>query len=64
MSSFGDERHLVFECPELLCFREQWSHLFEGPQTMQALMWQEDLMGIVKFMNACLHRDEPNGSNI
>ena len=29
----------------MLCFREQWSYLFEGPQTMQAFMWQEDLIG-------------------
>ena len=54
--ALGDERHLVFECPDLLCFREQWSHLFEGPQTMQAVMWQEDLIGIVRFINACLHK--------
>ena len=54
--TLGDERHLVFECPGMLCFREQWSHLFEGPQTMQAFMWQEDLIGIVRFINACLHK--------
>ena len=40
----------------MMCFREQWSHLFEGPQTMQAFMWQEDLIGIVRFINACLHK--------
>ena len=45
--TLGDERYLVLECPELLCFREQWSHLFEGPQTMQAFMWQEDLKILV-----------------
>ena len=59
--TLGDERHLVFECPGLLCFREQWSHLFEGPQTMQAFMWQEDLIGIVRFINACLHKMNPMG---
>ena len=59
--TLGDERHLVFECPDLLCFREQWSHLFEGPQTMQAFMWQEDLIGIVRFINACLHKMNPMG---
>ena len=26
--TLGDEKHLVFECPELQCFREQWPHLF------------------------------------
>ena len=40
--TLGDERHLVFECPGFLCFREQWSHLFQGPQMMQAFMWPED----------------------
>ena len=57
--TLGDERHLVFDRPGLLCFREQWSHLFEGPQTMQAFMWQEDLIGIVRFINACLHKMNP-----
>ena len=55
VGTLGDERHLVFECPELLCFREQWSHLFEGPQTMQAFMWQEDLIGVAKLsLLACV----------
>ena len=56
VGTLGDERHLIFECPELLCFREQWSHLFEGPQTMQAFMWQEDLIGVAKFVTACLRK--------
>ena len=58
VGTLGDERHLVFECPELLCFRELWSHLFEGPQTMQAFMWQEDLIGVAKFTDtdACLRK--------
>ncbi len=47
---------LSLSVQSLLCFREQWSHLFEGPQTMQAFMWQEDLIGIVRFVNACLHK--------
>ena len=45
----GDERHLDFECPELQGFKEQWSHLLQGPQTMQAFMWQEDLIGVAKL---------------
>ena len=35
-NALGDEKHLVFECPELECFRQQWSHLYQGPTTMQA----------------------------
>ena len=60
VGTLGDERHLIFECPELLCFREQWSHLFEGPQTMQAFMWQEDLIGVAKFVTACLRKMNPS----
>ena len=52
----GDEMHLVFECPELQCFREKWSHLFQGQQTMQAFMWQDDLIGVAKFVNACMQK--------
>ena len=60
LGTLGDERHLVFECPELLCFREQWSPLFEGPQTMQAFMRQEDLIGVAKFVTACLRKMNPS----
>ena len=52
--------HLVFECPEVQCFREQWPHLFQGPQTMLAFMWQDDLIGVAKFVNACLHKMNPS----
>ena len=60
VGTLGDERHLIFECSELLCFREHWSHLFEGPQTMQAFMWQEDLIGVAKFVTACLRKMNPS----
>ena len=56
----GDEKHLIFECPELQGFREQWSHLFEGPQTMQAFMWQGDLIGVAKFVTACVKKMNPS----
>ena len=29
-------------------------------QAMQAFMWQEDLIGIAKFINACLHKMKPS----
>ena len=54
--TLGDEKDLVFECPELQCFREKWSHLFQGQQTMQAFMWQDDLIGVAKFVNACMQK--------
>ncbi len=47
-------QHLTFECPELRCLRGQWPHPFEGPQTMQAFMWQDDLIGVAKYVNACV----------
>ena len=56
----GDEKHLVFECPGLECFREQWSHLFQGPRTMQAFMWQDDMIGVAKFVNTCLQKMNPS----
>ena len=55
----GDEKHLIFECPELQCFREQWPHLFQGPQTMLDFMWQDDLIGVAKYINACLRKMNP-----
>ena len=50
-------------CTELLCFREQWSHLYEGPQTMQASIWQEDLTGhhgVARSVRACFHEMSPS----
>ena len=55
-NTVGDERHLVFECQGLQCFREKWSHLFQGQYTMQAFLWQDDLIGVAKFINACLQQ--------
>ena len=45
----GWMHHLVFECLVLQCLREQWPHLFEGPQPMQAFMWQYDLIGVAMY---------------
>jgi len=62
--------HLIFECLELQCLKEQWSHLFEGPQTMLAFiscMWQladdleDDLIGVAKYVNACVLQMNPQG---
>ena len=55
----GDERHVIFECPELQDFRAQFSHLFQGPETMQAFMWQDDLIGVAKYVNMCLNKVNP-----
>ena len=62
--TLGDEKHLVFECPELQCFREKWPQLFQGQQTTQAFMWQDDLIVVAKFVNACVRKILDPGSNI
>ena len=61
-----DEKHLVrvFECPALQDLRDKRPHLFEGTQadaiinaTMMVLfMWQNDIIGVVRFTDACLER--------
>ena len=55
-NALNDEKHLVFECPELECFSQRWSHLFQGPRTMTAFMWQDDNIGIARFINVCLRK--------
>ena len=54
MGSLGDEKHLVFECPALQCLRDTYPHLFTGDPTMRQFMWQADLVGVAKFVDACL----------
>ncbi len=53
------ERSPALKSPELQCFREECSHLFEGRQTMQTFMWQDSLIGVV---NACLSIMNPPSS--
>jgi len=60
IGSPGDETHLVLECPQSQLSSEQWSHMFAGPQTMQGFMWQDDLIGVVKFVNACIIKMDPS----
>ena len=54
--ALGDERHVIYECPELRDVRAQWPHLFEGPETMKAFLWQDDLIGVARFVNMCLKK--------
>ena len=57
--ALGDERHVIYECPELQDVRAQWPHLFEGPETMKAFLWQDDLIGVARFVNMCLKKMNP-----
>ena len=50
---------MIFECPGLQDLRAQWSHLFQGPETMQASMWQDDMIGVAKYVNISLHKLSP-----
>ena len=54
----GDEKHLVFECPALQDLRDRNKNLFEAPQgdAMILFMWQDDIIGVARFIDACLER--------
>ena len=56
--TIGDEKHLVFECPALQDLRDKRPHLFDGAQTnaMVLFMWQDDITGVVRFIDECLER--------
>ena len=50
----GDERHMVFECPALQNVRDKYAALFvDGASTMQQFMWQQDVIGVVHFVQDC-----------
>ena len=53
LCALAAERHIIFECPEL---QDSRAHLFQGPKTMQAFMWQDDLIGIAMFVNMYLNK--------
>ena len=54
----GDEKHLVFECPALQDLRDKRPHLFQGARAdaMVLFMWQDDMIGVVRFIDECLER--------
>ena len=54
----GDEKHLVFECPALQDLRDKRPHLFQGApaDAMVLFMWQDDMIGVVRFIDECLER--------
>ena len=49
---------MVFECPALQDLRDKRPHLFDGAQTdaMVLFMWQDDMIGVVRFIDECLER--------
>lgn len=53
-SALGDEKHLIFDCPALQSVRHRYRRLFTGIPTMRLFMWQDDLVGVAKFIDECL----------
>ena len=54
----GDEKHFLFECPALQDLRDRYEDLFQAPQgdAMILFMWQDDIIGVARFIDACLER--------
>ena len=54
----GDGKHLVFECPALQDLRDGSENLFQAPQgdSMIFFMWQDDIIGVARFIDACFGR--------
>ena len=48
----------MFECPALQDLRDKRPHLFDGAQidAMVLFMWQDDMIGVVRFIDDCLER--------
>ena len=57
MCQQGDEKHFVFECA-LHDLRDRYGNLFQAPQgdAMILFMWQDDIIGVARFIDACLER--------
>ena len=54
----GDEKHLLFEYPAFQDLRDRYEDLFQAPQgdAMILFMWQDDIIGVARFIDACLER--------
>ena len=48
----------MFECPALQGMRDRYGNLFRAPQgdAMILFMWQDDIIGVARFIDACLER--------
>ncbi len=54
----GDEKHLVYECPAMQMLWDSNQNIFALPQgdAMLLFMWQDDIIGVARFIDACLVR--------
>ena len=57
-SVLGDEKHLLFDCPALQDLRDRNSTCFRRLRcdAMTLFMWQDDIIGVARFIDACLER--------
>ena len=48
---FGDEKHIVFECPASQDLRDRYEDLEQAPQgdTMILFMWEDDIIGVARI---------------
>ena len=54
LNEIGDEKHLIFTCPVVRHVRDRNVALFSASiHTMLDFMWQEDLVGVAKFVMYC-----------
>lgn len=54
LHEIGDEKHLIFTCPAVQHVRDRYAGLFsESVHTMLEFMWQDDLVGVAKFLMDC-----------
>ena len=60
MHSIDDEKHLVFECPQLQFIRDGWQELFSGraQSSMKAFFNQKNQGGVMHFVLSCLEHYE------
>ena len=60
MHSIDDEKHLVFECPQLQFIRDGWQKLFSGRagSSMKAFSNQKNQAGVMHFVLSCLEHYE------
>ena len=68
MLQLGGEKHLkassqgklaiVFESPALQDLHDRYENLFQAPpgDAMILFMWQDDIIGLARFIDACLER--------
>ena len=46
----------MFECPALQDLRDRNKNLFQAPHGDAIFMWQDDIINVARFIDACLER--------